>query len=329
MSRIFAVLVLVGFVGGGFCADAKGNRFRKRQDEKKIKAVVEKIEGTVDVKPPKPQDQEEDSEWRAAKENDELDEGFEVATGVKSKAYITLVFPNDKTGKVIIADLSNVVISDLKEAVGDKPVQIKTEMKFGKMKIDVKDTGVKFDWKIKTPNATTAITGTDLVVTSNIQAHENDRERSDTVRVSDGEVHVQTSSGNDILITNGGGGGGGGAGGGTSGTDVTGTTSETTTTTTDESGNTTTTTESTTTDTSSTMMSDTTINESTESTSLPSGTTSQESTTSTSTDTNNVNDPTFSGTSSGNLTQGTSPTNEQSVEQQQSLQPLPSPPGTP
>lgn len=327
MSRILAIFVVIGFVANGFCADMKGNRFRKRQDEEKIRAVIEKIEGTVDVKPPKPPDAEEDTDWRAAVEKEEIDEGFTVGTGVKSKAFITLIFPNGKEGKVVIADLSEVVISDLKESVGDKPILIKTDLKFGKMKIDVKDTGVKFDWKIKMPNATTAITGTDATITAGLEASgtkfvgpnadpikgKQERQLNHVVSVTtvgEGSVLIidkpdEAQGGASTIVV--------GAGGssvveGTTATDVT-------------TGGITTITLS------ANTSSETSIQQNLELTSLPSTTTIIESTTISTG--NEVDNATQAGVSAGNAVQGTSVTTQASVVQQQSLPPLPAPPSFP
>jgi len=113
-------------------------------------ATVIKVEGSADVKLPGADD------WRPAAEGDALPEGSEVFTG--NRSLVELAFADSSV--VVVQSLTHLRID---RALREKAtVRTDLDVRIGEVGVEVKETGVKTDFKVRTPDFTVSIRGSQL-----------------------------------------------------------------------------------------------------------------------------------------------------------------------
>jgi hypothetical protein len=112
-----------------------------------LSAVVETVEGAVDVQIAGKED------WTAAKKGMKLPEGSEIFTG--SDAKCKLVFQN--VGTAIVGPLTHATVN--KFMVKGDDAQAKVDLDVGSVRIDVKKVKLRTDFTVETPHMTAAVKG--------------------------------------------------------------------------------------------------------------------------------------------------------------------------
>jgi len=117
-------------------------------------ATVQKIEGTVDAKLP------EAAEWHEAKQGESLPEGSEIFTGNNSFAEISF----EDSSTITIQSLTHVKIDKAlrEKAEAETKVATTVTVDIGEVGVEVKETSVKTDFKVRTPDFTISIRGSQL-----------------------------------------------------------------------------------------------------------------------------------------------------------------------
>ena len=119
---------------------------------KDLEAVVVSLKGTVDVKRP------EDKDWVPAERNMKLKKGASICASVASTAE--LLFTGNV--KVLVRPLTEATIETLAQAGGEMKADV--NLKFGTVEIDIQKGDLRSDMKVRSPNSTTSVSGSNGIV---------------------------------------------------------------------------------------------------------------------------------------------------------------------
>ena len=119
-----------------------------RQDKKPVDMKITELKGTVDVKRPG------DKAWGKGSKDMMLPAKSEIATGLKSSVTLT------GAGRIKIVLQSVSYLKLTSSSISKIAASTKLDLKYGVLDINVKRTAVRADLSVRSPNATTSVSGT-------------------------------------------------------------------------------------------------------------------------------------------------------------------------